>query len=202
MGYEELIRDLQREAARKQEAVSASAREEARQIIADAMLQCDRLEQEFLGSMAQDLEQERARLLNRARREARMGVAQTKSDLVRLVFTRLEERLKAVASEKRYPSLLERLINETKPEWPEGEIVIRADAGTCKLLGSLMEGRAVRYEPVETTSSGEIPYGGFELSNRDETVVIRNTFRSRFSKARPDLLVELYRLLFGEIPAE
>jgi vacuolar-type H+-ATPase subunit E/Vma4 len=201
MGYEELIRDLQREAARKQEAVLAAAREEARQIMADAMQQCDRLEQEFQNAMSRDLERERTRLLNLARREARTLPAQVKADLVRLVFTRLEERLKAVASEKRYPAVLGRLLNETKPEWPEGEIVIRADAGTRTLVGPLMGGRAARFEPIENTAAGLDPYGGFELANRDETVVIRNTFRSRLEKARPDLLVEMNRLLFGEIPA-
>ena len=201
MGYEELVRDLEREAGRKKEAVLTAAREEARQTIADAMQQCDRLEQEFQDTIARDLEHERVRLLNRARREARMKLAEVKSELVRLVFARLEEKLKAVAAGERYPSVLERLLNETKPEWPEGEIVIRADAGTRTLLKPLIGGRAARFEPIEKTAAGGDPYGGFELSNREETVVIRNTFRSRLSKARPDLRVEMNRLLFGEIQA-
>ncbi len=201
MGYEELIRDLEREAGRKKEAVLTAAREEARQIIADAMQQCDRLEQAFQDTIARDLEHERVRLLNRARREARMKLAEVKSELARNVFARLEEKLKAVAAEKRYPSVLERLMNETKPEWPEGEIVIRADAGTRTLLKPLMGGRAARFEPMPGTVSGEDPIGGFELSDGAGTVTIRNTFRSRLSKARPDLRVEMNRLLFGEIPA-
>jgi vacuolar-type H+-ATPase subunit E/Vma4 len=97
--------------------------------------------------------------------------------------------------------VLAKLLNEVLPEWPEGEIVIRADAGTRALLKPLMEGRAVRFEPIETTSPGENPYGGFELSDREGKIVIRNTFRSRLEKARPNLLVELNRSLFGEFPA-
>jgi vacuolar-type H+-ATPase subunit E/Vma4 len=197
MGYEELIRDLRREAALKQGAVSASAQEEARQIIADAMHQCDRMEQGFQDSMTRDLEQERTRLLNRARREARLMLAQAKSELARNVFARLEEKLKAVVSEKRYPSVLERLLNETRPEWPEGEIVIRADSKTQSHLKPLLGNRPARFESIEKTAAID-PCGGFELSNREKTIVIRNTFRSRLSKARPDLLVEMNRLLFGE----
>ena len=201
MGYEELIRDLEREAGRKKEAVLTAAREEARQIIADAMQQCDRLEQAFQDTIARDLEHERVRLLNRARREARMKLAEVKSELVRNVFARLEEKLKAVAAEKQYPSVLERLVNETRPEWPPGEIILRADAGTRTLLKPLMGGRAARFERMEGTAGREDPCGGFELSDPAGRVTIRNTFRSRLDKARPDLRVEMNRLLFGEIQA-
>lgn len=198
MGYEELIRDLEREAGRKKEAVLTAAREEARQIIADAMQQCDRLEQEFQDTIARDLEHERVRLLNRARREARMKLAEVKSELARNVFARLEEKLKAVAAGKRYPSVLERLLDESRPEWPKGEVVVRADPRTQSLLKPLMGDRAARFEPIERTAPVEDPYGGFELSDRAGTVTIRNTFRSRLSKARPDLLVETNRLLFDK----
>jgi vacuolar-type H+-ATPase subunit E/Vma4 len=201
MGYEELIRDLEREAGRKKEAVLTAAREEARQIIADAMRQCDRLEQEFQDTIARDLEHERVRLLNRAQREARMKLAEVKSELVRLVFARLEEKLKAVASGERYPSVLERLVNETRPEWPPGEIILRADSKTLPLLKPLIESRASRYEPMEGTVGREDPCGGFELSDPVGRVTIRNTFRSRLDKARPDLLVEMNRLLFEGTPA-
>ncbi len=201
MGYEELIRDLEREAGRKKEAVLTAAREEARQIIADAMQQCDRLEQEFQDTIARDLEHERVRLLNRAQREARMKLAEVKSELVRLVFARLEEKLKAVASGERYPSVLERLVNETRPEWPPGEIILRADSKTLPLLKPLIESRASRYEPMEGTVGREDPCGGFELSDPVGRVTIRNTFRSRLDKARPDLLVEMNRLLFEGTPA-
>jgi len=201
MGYEELIRDLQREAGLRRESVLAAAREEARRIIEDASQQCDRLEKEFQYAMARDLERERTRMLNRAQQEARMLRARVRSELVREVFARLEETLKAVASGERYPSVLAMLLKEALPEGPEGEIVIRADAGTRALLQPLLKGRAARFEPIETTGSGEDPYGGFELSDREGTIVIRNTFRSRLEKARPNLLVELNRLLFGEFPA-
>ncbi|MBI3597566.1 MAG: hypothetical protein HY203_10475 [Nitrospirae bacterium] len=196
MGYEELIGDLQRGTELKKEAVLTAAREEARRIIADAMQQCDRLEQELQDSISRDLEREKTRSLNRARREARTLLAQTRAELMRQVFDRLEQRLKGVSSEKPYPVVLERLLNETRPEWPQGEIVIRADSKTLPLLKSLVGNGAFRFEPMEGT--GEDPYGGVELSDREGRVVIRNTLRSRLSKARPDLLVEANRLLFEE----
>ncbi|HUK56230.1 MAG TPA: V-type ATP synthase subunit E [Nitrospiria bacterium] len=198
MGYEELIGDLRRGTELKKEGALTAAREQARQIIEDAMRQCDRLEREFQDSIARDLDQERTRLLNRARREARLEWARVRSDLMREVFGRLEEKLKAVASEKRYPMVLERLLSETRPEWPEGEIVIRADSKTLPLLKSLVGNGAFRFEPMAGT--GEDPYGGFELSDGEYRVVIRNTLRSRLLKARSDLLVEANRVLFENDP--
>jgi vacuolar-type H+-ATPase subunit E/Vma4 len=197
MGYEELIRDLHREAELKREAVLSAAREEARQIIADAVQQCDRMEQGVQESITRDLEQERTRVLNDAQGEARKRLAQVKTELTQQVFRGLEARLKAVASEEAYRAVLKRLLDETRPEWPEGEIVIRADAGTRSLLKSMMTGRTVRFEPIGNTAAGEDPLGGFELADRGNTMAILNTFRSRLSKARPELLVELNRHLFG-----
>jgi vacuolar-type H+-ATPase subunit E/Vma4 len=197
MGYEELIRDLQRETDLKREAVLSTAREEARQIIADAMQQCDRMEQGVQESITRDLEQARTRVLNLARGEARKRLTRVKSELIQEVFRGLEARLKTVASEERYRAVLERLLDETRPEWPAGEIVIRADAGTRTLIQPLMAGRTVRFEPFENTALGEDPLGGFELADRENTIAILNTFRSRLSKARPELLVEMNRFLFG-----
>lgn len=197
MGYEELIRDLRRETELKREAVLSAAREEARQIIADAVQQCDRMEQDVQESITRDLERDRTRVLNDAQGEARKRLAQVKSELMHQVFRGLEARLKAVASEESYRAVLKRLLDETRPEWPEGEIVIRADAGTRSLLKPMMSGRTVRFEPFGNTAAGEDPLGGFELADRGNTMAILNTFRSRLSKARPELLVEMNRYLFG-----
>ena len=196
MGYEELIRDLQGEAEHKKEAVLAAVREEARRIIEDAMRQCDHLEREFQDALARDLDRERDRLLNRARGETRRRSALARSELAQQVFSRLEERLKAAASGKGYRGVLERLLEESRPEWPAGEAVVRADPGTQALLKPLIRDRAVRFEPIADAVPGEDSLGGFELSDPAGMVTIRNTFRSRLIKARPDLLVEMNRLLF------
>ncbi|MBI3610324.1 MAG: hypothetical protein HY204_06445 [Nitrospirae bacterium] len=199
MGYEELIRDLRREAELKKEAILKTAREDADGILADALRQCDRMEQDFQASLARDAERERTRLLNRARREARMEKHRAESELVQQVFHRLWERLAAVASDPRYPSVVERLLGECLPEWPAGEVIVRADPKTQSLLKPRVKGRTVRFEPLRETIRGEDPGGGFELSGRDETIIIRNTFRSRLEKARPELRIEINRLLFESV---
>jgi len=50
----------------------------------------------------------------------------------------------------------------------------------------------IRFEPLPETE-----IGGVEASDEDGTFLVRNTLRSRFVKARPALMVELWKRLPG-----
>lgn len=190
MGYEELIRDLVREAEAKKEEIARRGREEARNIIAEAMEQVGRMERQFQDTLDREVNRERLIRMNRIQMEARAILLQARVSFVEEVFTRLEDRLRHLPQEKHYPRLVEQLYQEILPELPEGNVTIRADAKAMAVLKSLVRGRQVKFEPLP-----EEEIGGVEISDGAETLRVRNTLKARLLKARPQVMVEINRWL-------
>ncbi len=192
MGYEELIRHLVRTAETRRDGILSRAREEAAKITEDARRTSESVERD--GRDATGREVERARLLrmNRARQEANEVRLRARAAVVDAVLARVEERLPLLLGEARYPAVAERLYGEILPELPEGNVILRADGVTRAALERSVTAARIRFGPLPETE-----IGGVEASDEDGTFLVRNTLRSRFVKARPALMVELWRRLPG-----
>jgi len=190
MGYEELIRDLIREAEAKKEEIAHRGREEARRLIAEAMEQSERMERQFEDTLAREVNRERLTRMNRIQMEGRAVLFQARVSLMEEIFTRLEDRLRRLPQEKHYPRLVEQLYQEILPELPEGNVTIRADAKAMTVLKSLVRGRQAKFEPLP-----EEEIGGVEISDGAETLRVQNTLKARLLKARPQVMVEINRWL-------
>jgi vacuolar-type H+-ATPase subunit E/Vma4 len=192
VGYEELIRHLVRTAETRRDGILSRAREEAAKITEDARRTSESVERD--GRDATGREVERARLLrmNRARQEANEVRLRARAAVVDAVLARVEERLPLLLGEARYPAVAERLYGEILPELPEGNVILRADGVTRAALERSVTAARIRFGPLPETE-----IGGVEASDEDGTFLVRNTLRSRFVKARPALMVELWRRLPG-----
>ncbi len=192
MGYDELTRHLIRTAETRRDGILARARDEAVKITEEA-----RRKSETVGPDGRDetaREGERARLLrmNRARQEANGTWLRARAGVVDAVLARVEERLPLLLGEARYPAVAERLYREILPELPEGIVVLRADGVARAALERSASDPRIRFGPLP-----EQEIGGVEASDEDGTFLVRNTLRSRFVKARPALMAELWRRLPG-----
>lgn len=190
MGYEELIRDLIREAEAKKEEIAGRGREEARNILAEAMEQVGRMERQFQDTLDREVNRERLIRMNRIQMEARAILLQARVSFVEEVLARLEDRLRRLPQEKDYPQHVRQLYREALLELPEGDVIVRADAKTLTVLQSLVKDRPVRFEPLP-----EEAIGGVEVSDEAGSFRVQNTWRARLSKARPQLMVEINRWL-------
>ena len=190
MGQEELVRHLIRTAEARRDEVLARAREEAARIAEDACRRSQALEQEVLADGRRDLERERNARMDLARREAKAVRLRARAALAEAALARLEERLSLLAGEARYPLVAERLYREILPEIPEGAVLLRADGRARAALEPVVADPRVRFGPLP---DGEI--AGVEASDAEGAFLLRNTFRSRFSKARPALMAEAWRRL-------
>ena len=119
------------------------------------------------------------------RQRARAAVADA-------VLARVEERLPLLLGEARYPAVAERLYREILPELPAGNVVLRADGVVRAALERADSDARIRFEPLPETE-----IGGVEASDEDGRFLLRNTLRSRLVKARPALMVEVWRRLPG-----
>ena len=192
MGYEELIRHLIRTAETRRDGILARAREEAAKITEDARRKSETVERDARESTGREASLARDRSMNRVRQEANEVRLRAYATVADAVLARVEERLPLLLGEARYPAVAERLYREILPELPAGNIILRADEVTRAALGPSVSAARIRFGPLP-----ESEIGGVEASDEDGTFLVRNTLRSRFVKARPALMVELWRRLPG-----
>ena len=192
MGYEELTRHLLRTAETRRDGILARARDEAVKITEEARKKAETVEPDVRDATAREAERVRDLRMNRARQEANGMRLRARAAVVDAVLARVEERLPLLLGEARYRAVAERLYREILPEFPEGNVILRADGVTRAALARSASEARIRYEPLPETE-----IGGVEASDEGGTFLVRNTLRSRFVKARPALMVELWRRLPG-----
>ena len=192
MGYEELIRHLIRTAETRRDGILARAREEAAKITEEARRKSETVEPDVRDATAREAERARDLRMNRVRQEANEVWLRARAAIVDAVLARVEERLPLLLGEARYPAVAERLYREILPELPAGNVILRADGVTRAALERSASDARIRFGPLPETE-----IGGVEASDEDGTFLVRNTLRSRFVKARPALMVELWRRLPG-----
>lgn len=192
MGYEELTRHLIRTAETRRDGILARAREEAARTMEAARMKSETVEPDVRDGTAREAERERLLRMNRARQEANEAWLRARAGVVDAVLARVEERLQLLLGETRYPAVAERLYREILPEFPEGNVILRVDGVTRSVVERSSSDSSIRFEPLP-----EKEIGGVEASDEDGTFLVRNTLRSRFVKARPALMVELWRRLPG-----
>jgi len=192
VGYEELTRHLIRTAETRRDGILARAREEAARTTEAARMKSETVVPDVPDVTAREAERARDRSMNRARQEANEAWLRARAGVVDAVLARVEERLKLLIGETRYPAVAERLYREILPEFPEGNVILRVDGITRSVIERSASDSSIRFEPLP-----EKEIGGVEASDEDGTFLVRNTLRSRFVKARPALMVELWRRLPG-----
>ena len=190
MGYEELIRHLIRTAETRRDGILARAREEAAKITEDARRKAETVERDGREETGREAGRARHLRMNRARQEANEVRLRARAGVVDAVLARVEERLPLLLSDARYPAVAERLYREILPEFPAGNVLLRADGVARAALERSASDARIRIGPLAETE-----IGGVEASDEGGTFLVRNTLRSRFVKARPALMVELWRRL-------
>ena len=192
MGYEELTRHLLRTAETRRDGILARARDEAVKITEEARKKAETVQPGVRDATAREAEKVRLLRMNRARQEANEMRLRARAAVADAVLARVEERLPLLLGEARYRAVAERLYREILPEFPEGNVILRADGVTRAALARSDSEARIRFEPLPETE-----IGGVEASDEGGTFLVRNTLRSRFVKARPALMVELWRRLPG-----
>lgn len=192
MGYEELTRHLIRTAETRRDGILARARDEAVKIAEEARRKSETVEPDARDATDREAERARDLRMNRARQKANEAWLRARAGVVDAVLARVEERLPLLLGEARYPAVAERLFREILPELPEGNVLLRTDEFTRAAIEPQASDARIRFGPLPETE-----VGGVEASDEGGTFLVRNTLRSRFVKARPALMVELWKRLPG-----
>lgn len=199
MGYSELAGYLIQQAEAKRSEILSRAREEADRRIAAAEADAKQAEAETEQRLDREIGLERRFQIETIRRETRTALLSARASLTEEVFSRIEARLRSLPGTPEYPILIRRLAAELLPALPEGKWIVWADSGVESLLRSLLwPGERGGHQPERAVEFRPLPdeeIGGLMVADAAETVLIRNTLRSRLQRGRAAFLVEIYRWL-------
>jgi len=189
MPYETLIAALLEEGEAKRKTVLRKAQAEADGLIAEAATAAEALERETDTTTRREVAKRRAEILGRAMLSARQMLLQTKQEIVEAVWRRATEKAFALTGMTR-AQVLSKLLDELLLEGPPGPVKVILDSREWIHLEDRLKDLGI---PFEVQPRGDLALG---LELEGAGVRLRNSFLSRLTKAKPDLALELNRLLF------
>jgi len=123
-------------------------------ITEEARKKAETVEPDVRDAAAREAERVRLLRMNRARQEANEMRLRARAAVADAVLARVEERLPLLLGETRYRAVAERLYREILPEFPEGNVILRADGATRAALARSDSEARIRFEPLPETEIG------------------------------------------------
>jgi V/A-type H+-transporting ATPase subunit E len=192
VGYPELLRVLEEEAAREAQDVRAAAARERDRIVAEARAAARAAREALLARERRDGEaRRRAALESLALRRERALLVERRELLDRL-GARVRERLAVSGS----PELDARLLAEVLPEAGEGPLEIVVDPGAEEAARAALVTISPAVAARAVVRPAPARRGGVEVVAARRA--LDDTLPSRLERAWPDLEAELAGILFGE----
>jgi len=182
--------------------IEKRAFEQANELLANAHLKAQQIEEDVSSKEVMPAYRERARICHQARSESLRNVGNAREALVDKALDRARGLLAGIRSDPLYPQLLRSLIQETLTEL-EGTLEdiqlsqLEADRRDSELLDQILGSLQLNL-PVEY---GLNCWGGLIGKSNDGRVVIINTLEARFNRAAP-FLRRYLASLFENQPVE
>ena len=197
MGYEALIETLLKEGEQKSRQLVERANAEANALLLAAEAEGSRLEQEALKRLDVELQANRARLLDQARREGCRLRLEAQHRLLAAVFAAAEQRLRAwlaQADRKEIRRFWRWRVEQALLELPQDGVRATLHRESSKELEAMLGEREIAGRKVDDPAL----WCGFALLSSDGRVTVTDSYRGRLERLRPELLVELRALLLSE----
>ncbi len=191
MAYESLIAALLEEGEAKCKAVLQKAQTEAARLIAEAHAAAEGLGREADIRLRDKVVRQRTEILGRAALQARQLQSQTKHEVLDAVWRRVTEKALALRGSVR-TTVLRALLDELLAAAPPGpyQVVIES-----RERGHVEEDLKKQGVPFVQQRRDDLVLG-MELQAAGER--LQSSFASRLAKAKPELTIELNRLLFAD----
>jgi len=192
----EVLADVQKEA----EALVLTAKNDAKEALKTAKEQADKNYQTVINQGAAKAEAEKRRIASLTEVEMRNCLLQAKEELVDAAFKKALDRLKEFVSSEEYHRYLLKLIREVAKGLSQESLVIQVNAKdkvwlTEEELSSLSKKLNCKLKIIDTT--GDF-IGGFKTQTLDGKITYDSTIDNKFNELKPQLRVELAKILFKE----
>jgi V/A-type H+-transporting ATPase subunit E len=191
VGYPELLRVIEEEAAREARDVRAAAERERERIVGDARAAAHAAREALLARERADSEARRRAALESLAQERERALLFEQRALLAGLRAEIERRL-AVAGT---PELDARLLAEVLPEAGDGPLEVVVDPGAEAAARAALAKLPAVASRATVRGAGERRGGVEVIAGRR---VLDDTLPSRLGRAWPDLEAELAALLLGE----
>jgi vacuolar-type H+-ATPase subunit E/Vma4 len=191
MAYDTLIAALLAEGETKRKEILSKARAQAEALIARVDAEAERVERETDRRVRDELARQREEALSRASISRRRLLLQVKHEVLDAVWRRATEKAMALTGTDR-TRIVQRLLDELLDAAPPGPLTVIIDRREQAALAPHLEARKLA---VEERSRDDLLLGAEIMADGE---ILRTSFTTRLAKARPQLMIELNRLLFAE----
>ncbi|MBI5180866.1 MAG: hypothetical protein HZA05_05640 [Nitrospirae bacterium] len=193
MSHQDLIKALLQDGRRQCEQIIEKARADAEDIIKDAEKEIEQRKKGHLKKIEADIKIKSIQIINRAKINANGKILKAKYEVIENIFQKATERFLEIKNDKKYLSIFEKLCKEVLGNI-KGETKVIIDREDASLFKKLFPGIKAEIAPVNSAK-----IFGIELITENATVIIKNTLISRLKKIKPELMLELNKLLFGKL---
>ncbi|HXF93404.1 MAG TPA: V-type ATP synthase subunit E [Nitrospiraceae bacterium] len=194
MAYDTLIAALLAEGEAKRKEILSKARAEADRLMAQAAADAAALEREADRRVREELAAQCAEALSRASIDRRRLLLQAKHEVLEAIWKRTTEMAMALTGHER-ARVLRGLLDELLDAAPPGPLTVIIDPRERPHLVPYLKSRNLA---VEERSDDELLLGAEVVA---DGIMLRTSLATRLAKARPQLLIELNRLLFKQLTA-
>lgn len=168
--------------------IESLAQAQAREILVNARLEAQLIEDDACTRAEAPAYRERARILHRARLEALRAIGNERESLIDSALEQTRGRLAGMRSDDEYATIMCHLLQEALNELrgPLGEVgnaCLEADPRDRPLLESLFKGMGLEIQVNYVLNC----WGGLVAKSEDGRVVVINTLEDRLDRATPYL---------------
>ncbi|MDF0642493.1 MAG: V-type ATP synthase subunit E [Nitrospira sp.] len=191
MPYATLIDALLEEGRTKSEAIVRQAQVEAERLLNDAQQQCETLDREADAAIRRSLSTQRAVILSSAALSARHVMLRAKREILDAVWRHVSQKATTLTGHARtavLSALLDEILTASSSQSPR----VLIDGRERPYLEEILTERSITFEEQHQDDL----LLGIRLEGNGE--VLTNCLAARLAKAKPELTIELNRLLFIE----
>lgn len=191
MPYETLIETLLEEGRSKSEAVVRNAQAEADRLLVEAKQTLETMDRELEARITRDIAALRTAILSRASLSARRVLLQARHEVLEALWREAKKRALTLTGDARKQTV-RALLEELLAAVPAKPVQAVIDGRERSCLEALLAPTGI---PFEEQRRDDLLLG---ISLRVNGQVLTSSFTTRLAKAKPELILELNRLLFKE----
>ncbi|MES0490060.1 MAG: hypothetical protein ABUK01_08720 [Leptospirales bacterium] len=196
MGHEKLVEALQAETAETAEKIISDAKKKADDLIRNAAADAEKLREHKLGAIALEVERENTAQKNGLVSSLKGDLNSAKYSLMEETFSEVLLEIKNLPEEKYREALtvlFDSLLHHTRA-YEKGNIYV--DSNAAQIINSYATSKKVDLQKVEPPNNLS---SGFLFISSDEKIKAESSFGSALQTLKPNLVIELKELLFGEL---
>ena len=193
MPFEQLIESVESCAEDKVRAIKEKANQDAENIRTEAKGKDEIIKKRYLETVKKTVDKERRKSIAKINEENHMLLIRAKDDVFKHAFTEAQKILLSVRSQANYENIFRKLLQETLLELEGEEILLHIDKRDESLCKKLLTELKLNHEIMTDITCT----GGLNASTRDGKFIIFNTIESRFERAKEQVKLEIFAILYG-----